>query len=150
MCDRQSHDRSFVDDLSRFDVRMYDSLEFPKTGILATIGPASFNQVKVAADRPQTDLIEKMVGLGMNLIRINLAHVQDKGDRENIRLLLDRVQEIRRITKRPLGVSVDLAGPKFRIGSLDPVEIAEGSEFVFTLNPNYGVTQGTRGTPSRS
>lgn len=149
MCDRQCHDRSFVNDLREFDLRMCDSLDFPKTGILATIGPSSFNQVKVSAETPKTDLIEAMAKLGMNLIRINLAHVKDDEDRENIRLLLNRIQEVKREIRRPIGVSVDLAGPKFRIGNLVPVEIEAGTQFIFTLDPNFGVNAGTLGTPQR-
>jgi pyruvate kinase len=128
---------------------MYDSLEFPKTNIMATIGPASFNQIKISAQRPKTDRLEEMVRAGMNLIRINLAHVQDEEDKENVRLLINRVQEITRTTRSAVGISVDLAGPKFRLGVIEPTEIEEGTEFVLTLDPDYGVTHGTVGTPSR-
>lgn len=149
MCDRKSHNDSFVNDIGEFELRMCDSLEFPKTGILATIGPSSFNQVKVSRKRPKTDLLEPMANLGMNLIRINLAHVQDDDDRKNIKLLLDRVAEIKHRVKRPIAVSVDLAGPKFRIGEFAPADIEQGSEFVLTLNPQFGVVPGTFGTPER-
>ena len=147
MCDRQSHNKSFVNDIREFELRMFDSLEFPKTGILATIGPSSFNQVKVSSKRPKTDLVEQMANRGMNLIRINLAHVQDDEDRKNISLLLKRVAEIKHRIKRPIAVSVDLAGPKFRIGDLVPTDIEQGAEFVLTLDPQFGVTPGTVGTP---
>lgn len=149
MCDRQYHNRSFVNEIGEFNLGMCDSLDFPKTSILATIGPSSFNQVKITAERAKTDLIEPMAKLGMNLVRINLAHVQDHEDRENIRLLLNRIQEVKREIKRPIGVSVDLAGPKFRIGNLVPVEVKEGTQFVLTLDPNFGVKPGTVGGPQR-
>jgi pyruvate kinase len=149
MCDRQSHNRTFVNNINQFEVRMYDSIKFPKTNIMATIGPASFNQIKVSAQRPKTDTVEEMVSAGMNLTRINLAHVQDEDDRENVRLLINRVQEITRTTRSAVGISVDLAGPKFRLGVIEPTEIEERAEFVLTLDPDYGLTQGTVGTPSR-
>jgi pyruvate kinase len=149
MCDRKSHNESFVNDIREFEIRMCDSLSFPRTSILATIGPSSFNQVKVSAKRPRIDLVEQMANLGMNLIRINLAHVQDDDDRENIKLLLDRIAQIKHLVKRPIAVSVDLAGPKFRIGDFKPTDIEQGTEFVLTLDPNFGVTPGTFGTPQR-
>src|SRR5437660_1145015 len=126
MCNRQSHNRTFVRNISEFDIRMYDRIEFPKTNIMATIGPASFNQIKVNAQRPEIDRLEEMVMGGMNLIRVNLGHVQDEEDRENVRLLINRVQEITRTTRCAVGISVDLAGPKFRLGNVEPFEIAEG------------------------
>jgi pyruvate kinase len=149
MCNRLSHYRTFVSNITDFDIRMYDGIGFPKTNIMATIGPASFNQVKVSAERPRTDRIEEMVEAGMNLIRINLAHVQDDEDRENVRLLINRVQEITHRSRCAVGVSVDLAGPKFRLGDLDPFEIAEGAELVLTLEPEFGVKEGSKGTPER-
>jgi pyruvate kinase len=114
------HNRTFISDIKEFDIRMYDRIELPKTNIMATIGPASFNQTKVSAERPRTDRIEEMALAGMNLIRINLAHVQDDNDRENIRLLINRAEEITSRTRCPLGISVDLAGPKFRPDKLLP------------------------------
>lgn len=149
MCDRKSHNQSFVDDIRELDLPMFDSLAFPKTGILATIGPSSFNQVKVRPERPRTDLLLAMADKGMNLLRINLAHVQDEDDRKNIQLLLDRVQQIRKELKRPIAVSVDLAGPKFRIGNLMAQDIDENTPFVLTIDPDFGVTPGTFGSPER-
>jgi pyruvate kinase len=149
MCNRQAHDRTFVSDISDFDIRLYDRIEFPKTNIMATIGPASFNQVKITDERPRTDRIEEMVLAGMNLVRINLAHVKDDKDRENIRLLISCIGEISRRTKCPVGISVDLAGPKFRLGMLPPTEILEGAEIVLTLDPSFGVEPGTFGRDGR-
>lgn len=116
------HYRTFISDIKDFDIRMYDRIEFPKTNIMATIGPASFNQTKVSAERPRTDRIEEMALAGMKLIRINLAHVQDDNDRENIRLLINRAEEITSRIRCPLSISVDLAGPTFRLGKLLPHE----------------------------
>ena len=149
MCDRKSHNQSFVDDIRELELRMFDSLIFPKTGILATIGPSSFNQVKVTPERPKTDLILPMADQGMNLLRINLAHAQDDDDRKNIQLLLERVQQIKKDLKRPIAVSFDLAGPKFRIGNLVPQNIDEHVPFVLTIDRNFGVTPGTFGSPER-
>lgn len=149
MFTRQSHHQTFASNIKDFQVRMYDAITFPKTNILATIGPASFNQIKITLKTPATDRISEMVEAGMNLIRVNLAHVKDQQDKQNICSLIRRVQEIIKDTKRAVGISFDLAGPKFRLGNLHPVEIAEGVEFTLTLDPNHGVAEGTFGDGQR-
>jgi pyruvate kinase len=70
------------------------------TKIVATIGPAS------------EGLIDALVDAGMNVARINLSH----GDDDDVRR---RIAALRSASARkgvPLGVLVDIRGPKLRLG----------------------------------
>ena len=75
-----------------------------KTKILATLGPSS-------------NTIKKIVELskaGANAFRLNCSHLSEEE-------LLDYIRKIRRaenIVNKPIGILVDLQGPKIRIGSV--------------------------------
>jgi pyruvate kinase len=79
-----------------------------RTKIVATLGPASSAQEKIA----------ELANYGVDVFRLNMAH----GTTETADALLKRIRAVGRELKRPLGVLVDLAGPKIRLG-----EIAGGS-----------------------
>ena len=71
--------------------------------ILATLGPASHS----------VEMITKLVTAGADLFRINMSHASHE-------LFDQTVQRIRQVEKdlsRPLGILVDLQGPKIRIGA---------------------------------
>ena len=75
-----------------------------RTKIIATLGPAS------ATDDSMAALLEA----GVNVFRINASH----GEHDEH---LDRITRIRAVAKtlrRPVGVLLDLQGPKFRTGPL--------------------------------
>ncbi len=77
-----------------------------RTKIIATIGPASAEEVTVKA----------MMSAGMDVARLGLAH-------GTINLQLDRYRHLRRIATdmgQPLGIIVDLPGPKVRAGTMPP------------------------------
>lgn len=87
-----------------------------RTKIIATIGPAS--------DDPR--VLKGLVQAGMDIARINLSH-------ESLDLALDRYHRIRAVAAdvgRPVGILVDLPGPKVRIGRLpgDGIRLVEGQE----------------------
>ena len=70
--------------------------------ILATLGPAS-NSEKV---------IEDLARAGADVFRINMSHASHD-------LLRETVAKIRAVEKRlahPIGILVDLQGPKLRVG----------------------------------
>jgi pyruvate kinase len=71
-----------------------------RTRIVASIGPASW-------DEP---VLRKVVAAGADVIRINLSH----GEPAAQLALVERVRRIGREEGRPLGVLVDLPGPKLR------------------------------------
>ena len=76
-----------------------------KTKILVTLGPSS-NTIKK---------IIQLSNAGANAFRLNCSHLDEKG-------LVDYIKKIRRaeeLLKKPIGILVDLQGPKIRIGPID-------------------------------
>ncbi len=87
--------------------------------IVATLGPASSSP----------EQIESLFLAGADVFRINMSHASHE-------LLAEYCRTIRAIEtarKRPIGVLVDLQGPKLRIGTFkeEQVPIAAGDHFVF-------------------
>jgi pyruvate kinase len=90
-----------------------------RTKIIATVGPACETTAKMA----------ELVCAGVDVFRLNMAHAAPAEQNE-------RLAAIRRVSEeleRPLGVLVDLAGPKIRLGELpdDQIECSVGAEFRF-------------------
>jgi pyruvate kinase len=90
-----------------------------RTKIVATVGPAC-------------DTVEKLVALihaGVSVFRINTAH----GTKEERNQKLADVRAAGDAAGMPVGVLVDLAGPKIRLGELftDPTNCEVGAEFRF-------------------
>jgi pyruvate kinase len=101
------------------DVAMPRGQRPSQTKIVATIGPAS-------------DGVESLVELiraGVDVFRINTAH----GDRAEHDARLASVREASDRVGRPIGVLVDLAGPKMRLGELPGGQIrcATGDQLRF-------------------
>ncbi len=93
-----------------------------RTKIVATVGPASWAEEKIAA----------LAAAGVQVFRINAAH----GGPELHRELIAR---IRRVAKNPpVGILLDTRGPKVRVGPL-----AEG----VSLEPGEEVSLGEGGVP---
>ncbi|MBT6842882.1 MAG: pyruvate kinase [Candidatus Melainabacteria bacterium] len=92
------------------------------TKIVATLGPSSDNEAT----------IRNMIEAGMSVARINCSH-GDWKDRK------DRIELIRRLSieyKRPIGILVDLQGPKIRTGTLPEggIEIIINETIVLTVD----------------
>ena len=75
------------------------------TKVVCTLGPAT--------DAP--GVLEALIRDGMDLARINMSH----GAREDHTRRIQSVREASRILGQPVGILVDLPGPKFRIGAID-------------------------------
>ena len=75
-----------------------------KTKIVATIGPAS-------STKP---ILEKLVKAGMCVARLNFSHGSYQDHVEVIRA----IRSIARVMNRPIGILLDLQGPKIRTGKL--------------------------------
>jgi pyruvate kinase len=90
-----------------------------RTKIVATIGPAC---------REETGL-RSLVDAGVDVFRLNMAH----GSMEEHQETLDRVRRVAEAAGRPIGVLVDLAGPKVRLGEIPggALECVEGALFKF-------------------
>src|SRR3954465_2405986 len=100
--------------------------------IVATLGPACVDQ------RTMLDLYRA----GADLFRINMSH-SDHGT------MRERVQMIRSVEKevgRPIGILLDLQGPKLRIGEFADggVYLTKGSEFNLDSDPAPGNAERVR------
>ena len=76
-----------------------------KTKILATLGPSS-NTIKK---------ITELSRAGANAFRLNCSHLNETTLVEYIR----KIRHVEKVLKKPIGVLVDLQGPKIRISSMD-------------------------------
>ena len=84
------------------------------TKIVATLGPAS--------ESPEA--IRRLLQAGVSVFRLNAAHARP-GD---IGLRVALVRKAERATGRPVGVLLDLGGPKIRLGAVSgvPIRVAAG------------------------
>lgn len=94
--------------------------------ILATLGPASNDEKMIA----------KLARAGADVFRINMSHSSHD-------VLTDLVTKIRNVEdelKHPLGILVDLQGPKIRVGKFsgDSVELENGATFILDTDETDG------------
>jgi len=92
-----------------------------KTKIVATIGPSSNT-------RP---VLEKLINAGMNVARLNFSH----GTYEEHQEVIKTIRSLSRTMNRPIGILLDLQGPKIRIGTLKdgkPVNLITGDTIRIT------------------
>ncbi|MCC2655159.1 MAG: pyk [Panacagrimonas sp.] len=89
--------------------------------IVATLGPSS-------SDRA---MIQSLFEAGADVFRLNFSH----GTHEDHRARFDIIRDLERESGRPIGVLLDLQGPKLRIGSFagGPVQLRAGDPFRFDL-----------------
>jgi pyruvate kinase len=89
-----------------------------RTRIVATLGPASSDG----------KTIERLFLAGADVFRINMSHTPH----EPMRNLVAAVRAIEAEHRRPIGILVDLQGPKLRIGQFqdDAVTLAPSATFV--------------------
>jgi pyruvate kinase len=83
-----------------------------KTKIIGTIGPAS-------SEKP---ILEKLISAGLNVARLNFSH----GSYEDHNKVIGRIRSISREMNKPVGILLDLQGPKIRTGKLkggEPVQL---------------------------
>ena len=85
--------------------------------IIATLGPASSSP----------DAIRTLFEAGADVFRLNFSH----GIQEEHRKRLYYIRELERVTGRPIGVIMDLQGPKLRIGQFqgDKITLEPGDLF---------------------
>jgi pyruvate kinase len=97
-----------------------------KVKILATLGPASSDQRTITS----------LFNAGADLFRINMSHT----DHDMLRRLASTIREIEIDVGRPIGVLVDLQGPKLRIGTFTDrtVVLTPGQTFVLDSDPTPG------------
>ncbi|MEA2779961.1 MAG: pyruvate kinase [Rhodospirillaceae bacterium] len=97
-----------------------------KAKIIATLGPA--------CDGPER--IRALVEAGADVFRLNLSH----GTHADHRRRYEAVRAIEQEIGRPIGVLVDLQGPKLRVGSFQSggCNLAAGKHFRLDLSPEPG------------
>ncbi|MBP1750633.1 MAG: pyruvate kinase [Deltaproteobacteria bacterium] len=97
-----------------------------KTKIVCTIGPAS---------RSET-ILEALMLKGMNVARLNFAHGNMEGHKEDIQ----RIRAVAARLQRHCMIMADLPGPKIRIGKLlhEPLLLEKGQEVVLTVKDRAG------------
>jgi len=93
-----------------------------KVKILATLGPASSDKAAIA----------RLFEAGADLFRINMSHA----DHDGMRRLVAAIREVESEHDRPIGILVDLQGPKLRIGTFKDKRIALKAGDPFVLDSN--------------
>jgi len=90
--------------------------------IVATLGPAS-------TDR---ETIKALFEAGADVFRLNFSH----GTHADHKDRLDTIRAVERETGRPIGVLLDLQGPKLRVGTFasGPIQLIEGAGFRLDLD----------------
>jgi pyruvate kinase len=86
--------------------------------IIATLGPASADRKTIAA----------LFAAGADVFRINMSHASHDVMRERVAM----IREVEEETGRPIGILVDLQGPKLRIGTFvgNAVDLRHGEAFI--------------------
>ncbi|AXF19005.1 pyruvate kinase [Paraburkholderia caledonica] len=90
--------------------------------IVATLGPASTSR----------ETIEALFHAGADVFRLNFSH----GTHDDHQRRLDVIRSIEKGVGRPIGVLLDLQGPKLRIGTFanGPIMLAKGAAFRLDLD----------------
>ncbi len=94
--------------------------------IVATLGPAS-------QDR---EVVAKLFDAGVDVFRINMSHGTHDGLRERV----TTIRSIEKEKKRPIGILVDLQGPKLRVGEFKTgsAELKKGAKFILDAQKTPG------------
>jgi len=97
-----------------------------RTKVVATLGPASSSRT----------VISRLFAAGADVFRINMSHTTH----DRMRELVETIRAVEAECKRPIGILVDLQGPKLRLGSFknDFAEIDSGQDFVLDHDPAPG------------
>jgi pyruvate kinase len=89
-----------------------------RTKVVATLGPASSSRT----------IIGRLFQAGADVFRINMSHT----NHEKMRELVATIRAVEAEWDRPIGILVDLQGPKLRLGNFqdDRAEIDTGQDFI--------------------
>ena len=94
--------------------------------ILATLGPASSDST----------MIRRLFEAGADVFRINMSHTPH----DKMRELVKTIRNVESSYGRPIGILVDLQGPKLRLGSFaeGAVQLNNGQSFVLDSDKTPG------------
>ena len=94
--------------------------------IIATLGPASSSP----------EIVRSLYDAGVDVFRLNFSH----GTHEDHKKRYDIIRSIEKDVGRPVGVLVDLQGPKLRVGTFATgrVTLTTGAKFALDLDGGPG------------
>lgn len=97
-----------------------------KVKIVATLGPASSDP----------DVIAALFEAGVDVFRLNFSHGSHDDHRRNV----ETIRALERELHRPIGILMDLQGPKLRVGKIKDggIDLAEGAELRLDLDSAVG------------
>jgi pyruvate kinase len=97
-----------------------------RTKIVATLGPSS----------SERGIIASLFRAGADVFRINMSHTSH----ERMRELVAAIRAVETEFGRPIGILVDLQGPKLRVGKFKsgPVTLRNGATFTLDADPSPG------------
>ncbi len=97
-----------------------------RTKVIATLGPASGDRAGIA----------RLFQAGADVFRINMSHT----NHERMRELVASIRAVEAEYNRPIGILVDLQGPKLRLGTFKDgtAEIDKGQDFILDADPTPG------------
>ncbi len=97
-----------------------------RTKIVATLGPASGNP----------EMIGRLFEAGADTFRINMSH----SSHDRMRELVAAIRAVEKHHNRPIGILVDLQGPKLRVSTFadGPVMLDNGATFTFDADATPG------------
>jgi pyruvate kinase len=97
-----------------------------RTKVVATLGPASGTR----------EMIGKLFEAGADVFRINMSHT----NHERLRELVTSIRAVEADHDRPIGILVDLQGPKLRLGTFadGTAMIDKGQSFILDADPAPG------------
>ena len=97
-----------------------------RTKVVATLGPASSSRA----------IIDRLFQAGADVFRINMSHT----GHDKMRELIASIRAVEAEWARPIGILVDLQGPKLRLGAFadDFAQIDAGQDFILDTDPAPG------------
>ncbi len=97
-----------------------------KAKIVATVGPASSTP----------DQLRALYNAGVDMFRLNMSH----GTHEDHAARFAAIRALEKETGKPIGILLDLQGPKLRVGTFKdgPVTLVNGESFRFDLDSTPG------------
>src|SRR6476661_8502307 len=98
--------------------------------IVATLGPASANPA----------MLEKLFRAGADVFRINMSHTSQ----DRMRELVAMIRKVEADNERPIGILVDLQGPKLRLGAFEGGSAQLNNGDTFTLDSDNAAGNASR------
>lgn len=101
-------------------------LHWRRTKIIATLGPASKSEAKIA----------QLIDAGVNVFRLNMSH----GTHDEHREMAQRIRKIAKRKDQHIAILMDLCGPKIRVGVFEneSIDIIAGQQLVVSCTATTG------------